>query len=286
MSNVSLIARGISEVREGSSIVEGGIAHIAEGVFEGWNSPLRWSYGSGDDEVSGVFNLGDFYSPVRGPDGKEDTKAKSAKWVALAENYGIEGVLESADKMAFQRGFTLAAAVVAGVPVSFETVTVKRKGKPSPARAAVVPAEVAFTMRDKEGKPTAIAEAAMEAQRSNLTLFNQPVPNEGELLSMVSVLPVKCVGGRHQLFGKVPSSSRLADIVRPIVSERGLMPAIKPRQANKTDKGQQFGEALDFIVQCLDMLASTDESEFAPCDTIESKMRSVAERIAAYFTNN
>lgn len=283
VANVSLIALGISEVRRGSDIVEGGVAHIAEGVSEGWFSPLKWSYGSDDSEVTGFFNLGDFYKAVRKPNGEEDTKAKSAKWLALAENYGIDGELTEKDKVAFQRGYTLAAAKFIGVPLTFETVKVKR-GKKADAvemRAAVVPASVAFKLRNEEGKPTEIASNAMDAQKSNLRLFNQPVPEDAELLAMVEALPVECVGGRHGLFGKVPPVSDLANKLRSTVVEAGLMPA--PKQRNTEKRAQQFVESLDFIVKALDLLASTDESEFAPNDKLEAKMRDVAERIEAYF---
>lgn len=284
-SNVSLIALGISEVREGSSIVEGGIARIAEGVLESWSSVLRWSYGSGDDEVFGVFNLGDFYKPVRKPNGEEDTKAKSAKWVAVAECYGITGELTSADKMAFQRGFTIAAAEVSGVPVEFANVKVERKGKAAHVRAAVVPASVAFKLVDDEGKPSEIAKSAMAAQASNLKLFGQAVPEESELLGLVSKLPIECVGGRHPIFGKVPSATSLAASLRPAVVEAGLMPAAKQRVTEK--RGAQFIQSAEFIVSCLDLLASDKgESEFAPSKELNAKLRAVAERIAAYFASD
>lgn len=285
VSNVSLIALGIAEVRRGSDIVEGGVAHIAEGIADGWFSPLKWSYGEGDAAMSGFFNLGDFYKPVRKPNGEEDTKAKSAKWLALAECYGIDGELSEKDKMAFQRGYTIAAAMNTGVPVKFQTVKVKR-GKNAAAqdvRAAVVPASVAFKLRDDEGKPTEIATKAMEAQKSNLRLFNQEVPEDEKLLAMVEALPVECIGGKHAVFGKVPPVSDLAAKLRSVVVEAGLMPA--PKQRNTEKRAQQFSESLDFIIKALDMVASSDESEFAPSDALEAKMRECAERIAAYFAN-
>lgn len=283
-SNVSLIALGINEHRAGTAQAEGGIAHIAEGIATGWFSPLRWSYGSGDDEQSGVFNLGDFYKPVMKPNGEEDIKAKSAKFLALAENYGIDGELTTADKVAFQRGFTIAAAMNTGVPVKFASAKVKRAGKATHVRAAVVPAAVAFKLTDKEGKPSEIANAAMEAQKSNLRLFGQDVPEDEKLFAMVAALPVECVGGKHPVFGKVPSASALASALRPIVSEAGLMPTPKPRNSNP--KGEAFSSSADFIVKSIDLLLSDKgESDFAPSNALNDKLRAVAERIAAYFAS-
>lgn len=285
-SNVSLIALGISEARRGSDITEGGIAHIAEGVAQGWFSPLKWSYGEGDNEMSGMFNLGEFYLPVRKPNGEEDTLAKRAKWLALAECYGIEGELDSKDKMAFQRGFTIAAAMNAGVPVKFETVTVKRgkSDKAQGVRAAVVPASVAFKLVDGEGKPTSVALDAMERVKSNLELEGKPVPAEDVLLERVSALPVRAVGGKHGVFGKVPSASALASDLRSVVAEAGFMPV--PKARNTSAKGAKFGEALDYVASCLDLLmGDSGESEFAPSDALNAKLRAVAEKVAAYFAN-
>ena len=74
ISNVHMIALGINEVRAGNAIVEGGIAHIAEGICEAWFTPLRWSYGSGDNEVSGCVNLGEMFVPRRKKFNEENTK--------------------------------------------------------------------------------------------------------------------------------------------------------------------------------------------------------------------
>lgn len=285
-SNVSLIALGINEVRRGSDIVEGGVAHIAEGIADGWFSALRWEYGEGDNAMSGLFNLGDFYKPVHKPNGEEDTKAKSAKWLALAECYGIDGEMNEKDKMAFQRGFTIAAAMNSGVPVKFETVQVKRgkSDKAQAVRAAVVPASVAFKLVDDEGKPTAIATDAMGKAKSNLELMGKDIPADDVLLAQVSALPIKCIGGKHQVFGKVPSASALASDLRSVVADAGLMPA--PKARNGAAKVAKFGESLDFIISSLDLLASDKgESEFAPTDALHEKMRAVAERLAAYFSD-
>ena len=285
-TNVSLIALGISEARRGSDITEGGIAHIAEGVAQGWFSPLRWSYVGGGNEVSGVFNLGEFYLPVRKANGEEDTLAKRAKWLALAECYGIDGELDSKDKMAFQRGFTIAAAMNAGVPVKFETATVKRgkTDKPRGVRAAVVPASVAFKLVDSDGKLTEVGEKAIAAQRTNLQFFGQEVPEESKLLEMVGALPVPATGGKHDIFGKVPSASALASDLRSIVAEAGLMPV--PKARNTVAKGAKFSEALDYVAKCLDLLMSDKgESEFAPSNALNEKLRGVAEKVAAYFAN-
>lgn len=281
-SNVSLIARGIYEVREGNAISEGGIVILTEGIMDSWRSPMRWSYGKGDNEVSGVSCIAEMFQGRHHPDGSADSKFLPAMYLAVAENYGIEGGFADADKQAFKRAHMIAGAAFGGAPVEFKDVVVKRKGKDAKVRAAVVPASVAFKLTDAEGKPTSIATDAVEAQKSNLRLFNQPIPEDDKLLEMVSALPVECVGGKHAVFGKVPSATGLANTLRPIAVAAGYMDAPKPR--NGSARSAKFEEALEYVASCLDLFASgKDESEFAPCDALESKMRSVAERIAAYF---
>lgn len=283
-SNVSLIARGIYEVREGTAISEGGIVLLAEGIIDAWRSPMRWSYGKGDNEVSGVSCIAEMFQGRHHPDGSADSKFLPAMYLAVAENYGVENGFADADKQAFKRAHMIAGASFGGAPVEFKDVVVKRKGKDTKVRAAVVPASVAFKLTDDEGKPTSIATDAVEAQKSNLRLFNQPIPEDDKLLEMVSTLPIECVGGKHATFGKTLSATGLANALRPIAVAAGYMDAPKPR--NGSARSAKFGEALEYISSCLDLLTSdSGESEFAPCDALESKMRSVAERIAAYFAN-
>lgn len=283
-SNVHLIALGISEVRSGSAIVEGGIAHIAEGIAEAWFTPLRWSYGKGDDEVSGCTNLGDMFKGRHHNDGSADSKFLPAMYRSVADNFGVDGEMTPADKMAFQRGFTIAAAMNAGVPVKFTDETIERKGRAVKVRAVEVPASVAFKFTDDEGKLTDVAKEAMSRIKSNLELEGKSIPEDADMLKRAESIRVKCVGGKHGVFGKLPSSTSIAASLREPAAEAGLMPAPKPR--NGSARAAKFGEALEYVASCLDLLASdSGESEFAPCDALESKMRSVAERIAAYFAN-
>lgn len=282
VSNVSLIALGISEVREGSAIVEGGIAHIAEGICEAWFTPVRWSYGRDDNEVSGVCNLGDMFKGRHQPDGSADSKFLPAMYRAVAENFGVDGEFSTADKMAFGRGFAVAAARNAGVPVKFADATVNRKGKAVKVRAVQVPASVAFKVTGDDGALTDLGKEVVARIKSNLELEGKAVPDDATLTKRAEALNVNCVGGKHPVFGKVPSSTEIANTLKGAASEAGLMPAPKARASSaRVDK---FGESLDYVVKCLDLLASdAGESEFAPSDALEAKMREVAERIAAYF---
>lgn len=280
MSNVSLIALGINEVRAGNAIVEGGIAHLAEGIGEYWFTPLRWSYGKGDNEVTGVCNLGDMFKGRRHPDGSEDSKFIPAMYRAVAENFGVDGEMTNADKMAFQRGFSIAAARNAGAPVRFVDETVERKGKAVKVRAVEVPASYAFKLTQEDGSLTEVAKDAVGRIKSNLELEGKDIPDDAELLKRAGNLKVKCVGGRHAVFGKNPSSTDIAGSLREVASEAGLMPA--PKSRNGSARSDKFGDALEYISKCLDLVDS-DESDFAPSDALEEKMRSVAERIAAYF---
>ena len=282
LSNVHMIALGINEVRAGNAIVEGGIAHIAEGICEAWFTPLRWSYGSGDNEVSGCVNLGEMFVPRRNEKSEVDSKFLPAMYRAVGDAFGIDGEMTSADKMAFQRGFSIAAARFAGAPVKFVDETVERKGRAVKVRAVEVPASYAFKLTDGDGKLSEVAKDAVARIKSNLELEGKDVPDDDELLKRAGNLKVKCVGGKHPVFGKRPSSTEIANTLREVAATAGVMPV--PKSRNGSARSAKFGEALEYVVKCLDLLAGDgDESDFAPSDAIDSKLRDVAERIAAYF---
>lgn len=283
ISNVHLIAAGINEHRAGSAIAEGGIAQIAEGICEAWFTPIRWTYGSDDKEVTGCLNLGDMFKGRHHDDGSEDGKFLPAMYRAVAENFGVPGEFTPADKMAYKRGFSIAAARHAGAPVKFTDVEVERKGRVVKVRAVQVPAEHAFKLVDEAGVPTDTAKQAIEAQKSNLRLFNKPVPADDKLLNMVKALPVDCVGGKHAVFGKTPSSTSIADKLREVAVEAKLVPPPPPR--NGSSKGDKFREALVTVGKGMEVFLSdrVDDAPFAPCDGINAQLREVAERIAVYF---
>jgi hypothetical protein len=282
-SNLSLIAIGIAEVRHGSAIVEGGIAHIAEGIYAAWNTPIRWSYGRDDNEVSGAVNLGDMFKGRRSPKGESDTKFLPAMYRAVAECFGVDGEFSGADKMAFQRAFGIAAAKVAGSPVEFVDADITRKGEKVLVRAVQVPASVAIKLTE-DGKLTDLGEKAVEAVKSHNALMGSGNISDEEALKRASALSVKCVGGKNGILGKVPSSTDIANTLRESAVLAGFMPAPKARAS--AARGDKMGEALDYVTKCLDLfLEGSEESDLAPCDAVEAKMRGVAERIAAYFVN-
>jgi hypothetical protein len=283
MSNASNISRGLDMFRDGSAMAQGGIATMAQGIADNRFYVMRWSYGSGDNEVSGVCDLGDMFKPRCHDDGSVDGKFLPAMYRAAADNFGIEGGMSSADKMAFQRAFTIASAGWSGVPV--ETVTVKKmdsKGKIVPAQVVEVPAAVAFDLVNDKGEPTELAQGLIERLRGNLELQGLTVPDDAELMERAQSLKVKCAGGSHPVFGKVPSATDIANKLSPVAISNGFM---QPKgNRNKSGKPDRFGESLDFVTKCLDeVLGDGDEAGFAPSDVVEDKLRGLAERIAAYF---
>jgi hypothetical protein len=283
MTNVSNISRGLDMFRDGSAMAQGGIATMAQGIADNRFYVMRWSYGSGDNEVSGVCDLGDMFKGRHHDDGSVDGKFLPAMYRAAADNFGIEGGMSSADKMAFQRAFTIASAGWSGVPV--ETVTVKKmdsKGKIVPAQAVEVPAAVAFDLVNDKGEPTELAQGLIERLRGNLELQGLTVPDDAELMERAQSLKVKCVGGSHPVFGKVPSATDIANKLSPVAISNGFM---QPKgNRNKSGNADKFGESLDFVTKCLDeVLGDGDEAGFAPSDAVEDKLRGLAEKIAAYF---
>lgn len=282
ISNVSLIALGINEVREGNDIVQGGVAHLAEGICEYWFTPLRWSYGRDDNEMTGVCNLGDMFKGRRNEKGEADSKFIPAMYRAVAESFGVDGEMTNADKVAFRRAFAIAAARNVGEPIKFINAKVQRKGKNVTVRAVQVPAGAAFQFEKADGSLTDMAKDTMERIKSLYELEGKDVPSDDKLLARAKALNVDCVGGKHKVFGKVPSVTEIAAAMEEKAIEGGAMPPKANRE--RAGKSAKFTEALAYVSKCLDeVLSDNDESDFAPSDAVNLKLREVAERIAAYF---
>lgn len=280
MTNLSMIAVGINKIREGNAIAQGGIAHLSEGICEYWFTPLRWSYGSGDNEVSGVCNLSDMFKGRRNERGEQDSRFLSAMYVAVAENFGIDGELTGADKVAFRRGFSIAAARNAGAMVEFTDAKVSRKGRDVKVRAVRVPAGVAFDLDKPDGSLTDLGKEMVARIKSNLELEGKAVPDDDKLLQRAKAIKVDCVGGRHPVLGKVPSSTDIAGAMEAKAIEAGLMPPKASR--DRAPSGDKLGASLDFVAKCLGDVTE-DEAGFAASDMLDAKLRQVAELIAAYF---
>jgi hypothetical protein len=284
MTNTSKISLGLDMFRDGSAQAQSGIATMVGGISDNRFYSMRWSYGSGDNEVSGVCMLGDMFKGRVHADGSVDGKFLAAMYRAVADNFGIEGGMSSADKMAFQRAFTIASASWSDVPVEVVTATVQRKGKPVKVQAIEVPASVAFDLVDDKGAPNELGQGLIERVRGNLELQGLPVPDDATLLEQAQAIKVRCVGGNNPIFGKVPSASDIAAKLAPAAIGGGFM---QPKgNRSKVANASKFGESLDFVIKCIDeVLTDNDESSFAPSTAVEDKLRGLAERIAAYFAN-
>jgi hypothetical protein len=282
MTNTSKISLGLDLHRDGSAMAQSGIATMASGIADNRFYSMRWSYGSGDNEVSGVAMLSDMFKGRRHDDGSTDGKFLPAMYRAVADNFAIEGGMSSADKMAFQRAFTIASAGWSDAPVDIVTATVQRKGKSVKVQAVEVPASVAFDLVDDKGAPNDTARGLIERVRGNLELQGLPVPDDDTLLEQAKAIKVRCVGGNNPIFGKVPSATDIANKLAPAAVAGGFMQSKGNR--NKPANGEKFGESLEYVIKCMDeVLGDNDESSFAPSTAVEDKLRGLAERIAAYF---
>jgi hypothetical protein len=283
LTNASTIATGLDMYRDGSAQSESGIATMASGIADNRFYSMRWSYGVGDNEVSGICSLGDMYKGRNHVDGSADGKFMAAMYRALADNFGIEGGMETADKQAFKRAFAVAAAGWADAPIEIVQASVKRKGKAVKIAAVQVPAELAFGMADADGAPNAMALDMMERVRGNLELQSLPVPDDEKLFEQVKALKVNCVGGSHPVFGKVPSATDIANKLTPIAIANGLMKDNGTK--NKATNADKFRASLTYVIKCMDEVLSetSDESGYAPCPAAEDDLRKLAERVAAYF---
>jgi hypothetical protein len=282
MSNTSKISLGLDLHRDGSAMAQSGIATMASGIADNRFYSMRWSYGSGDNEVSGVAMLSDMFKGRRHDDGSTDGKFLPAMYRAVADNFAIEGGMSSADKMAFQRAFTIASAGWSDAPVDIVTATVQRKGKSVKVQAVEVPASVAFDLVDDKGAPNDTARGLIERVRGNLELQGLPVPDDETLLEQAKAIKVRCVGGSNPIFGKVPSATDIANKLAPAAVAGGFMQSKSSRV--KPANGEKFGESLEYVIKCMDeVLGDNDEAGFAPSTAVEDKLRGLAERIAAYF---
>ena len=283
LTNASTISTGLDMYRDGTAQSESGIATMASGIADNRFYSMRWSYGVGDNEVSGVCMLGDMYKGRNHVDGSADGKFMAAMYRALADNFGIEGGMETADKQAFKRAFAVAAAGWADAPIEIVQASVKRKGKAVKIAAVQVPVSMAYELSDDNGAPNAMALDMIERVRGNLELQSLPVPDDEKLFEQVKALKVNCVGGSHPVFGKVPSATDIANKLTPLAISNGLMKDNGTK--NKATNADKFRSSLTYVIKCMNEVLSetSDESGYAPCPAAETDLRELAERISAYF---
>jgi len=263
-------------------MAQSGIAMMTLGITDNQHYSMRWSYGVGDNEVSGVFKLGDMFKGLHHDDGKVDGKFLPAAYRAVADNFGIEGGMSSADKMAFQRAFTIASAGWHTGQVEVVTATVQRKGKSVKVQAVEVPASVAFDLVDDKGAPNDLGRGLIARVRGNLEMQGLPVPDDEKLFEQAQALKVKCVGGSNPIFGKVPSATDIANKLAPAAIGGGFM--LPKGNRNKAGNADRFRDSLTYVIKCMDeVLSDTDEGGYAPCNEAEKDLHKLAERIAAYF---
>lgn len=288
LSNVSLIAVGLSEVREGQSIADGGIVHIAEGIVASWSTVIAWSYGSGDDEVKGTVRLCDMYKPRHLPDGSVDSKYLPAVYRGIAETFGVDGELSTADKVAFKRAFGIAAAKAAGVAVEFVDAKVTRKGKDAKVRAVRVPAGVGLKLVTDEGKLTEVGQSLVDKVKSASILNGKELDDEAAF-TKAEAFPVDCVGGKSLVFDKRPSATDIARTLADHAVKAGIIPAPKPRQSQTGDAGAEFLKSVAFVSKLLDEHAAAmekGEGVIALANEGEKALIALGEKIAAFVAAN
>ena len=281
-TNVSLIALGLAEVREGTEITAGGVVRMAEGIVQSWRSPIRWSYGSGDNEVSSVSTISEMFKPRRNEDGSTDSKFLPAMYRAVAYNFLLgEDEFTNSDKMQFKRAWQIAAAKMAGVAVEFVDADILRNGKRAKVRAVEVPAAVAFDLYDTDGTTPTAAGKVLEADVKRSLKRSKKKADEAAVRSMAEETPIECVGGKIDGLA-VPSVSSISERLAAYAVDAGMMPSKGNR--NKSASADKFRASVTFVSKCLDeVLGDSDEAKFAGCDELDKELRGLAERIAAYF---
>lgn len=280
MSNVSLIALGLSEVRTGTEITAGGVAKMAEGIVQSWAAPLRWSYGKGDNEVVGFSTLRDMFTEVRGPNGSVDSKFLPAMYRAVAETFLDGEDMSSADKMQFKRAWQIAAAKMAGVEIEFVDAETVVSGKRVKLRAVEVPASVAFDLYGDDGTTPTAAGKVLEGDVKRQLKRTKKKADADTIRQMAEQTPIECIGGKIDGVA-VPSVSVISDRLAAYAIDAGLMPP-KASRASRVPAAK-FSESVEFVTKCLNELLTKDESEFAPSDEINAKLRALSNAVQQYF---
>lgn len=280
-SNESLISIGLSEVNAGTEMIASGVVHIAEGIVAAWRSPMRWTYGKGDNEVSGVSCLADMFIPRRHADGSEDSKFLPAMYRAVAENH-LSGEFPDAHKVQFKRAWQIAAGLIAGAPGKFVDAKVKRKGADVLIRAVQVPADVAFKLYDDNGNRTEAGKVFEADAERHLERMGEDASPDA-VVAMAKSTPVKCVGGTVAGV-KVPSVTEISERLAAFAVDAGYMPPKKTR-APRADAGQAFLETLDNVIKVLRAINEPegDEAPIALANEGERKLQELGALIAAYF---
>lgn len=281
MSNVSLIAVGLAEVREGTEVTAGGIAKMAEGIVQSWRSPIRWSYGKGDNEVSDISCIGNMFKERRHPDGSVDSKFLPAMYRAIAECFLTgEDEFTSADKMQFKRAWQIAAAHFAGVPIEFVDADIIRNGKRAKVRAVEVPAAVAFDLYGDDGTTPTAAGKVLEADVKRQLKRTKKKADETAVRQMAEETPIECVGGKIDGIA-VPSVSVISDRLAAYAIDAGLMPP-KASRASRVPAAK-FVESVEYVTKCINDMLTKDQSEFAPSDELDNKMRALSAAVLQYL---
>jgi len=112
-TNTSAIALAVSMVREGKAKVELGVAALASALLPSWETPMRAIANEGkSNERVWFFSFADIFTPRM----KEDDNSKvdglflRSAYVAIGDNFGIEGGLSGKDMIEFKRAWRIAAA--------------------------------------------------------------------------------------------------------------------------------------------------------------------------------
>jgi len=279
MSNLSLIAVGLAEVREGSEIVSSGVVRMAEGIVASWSAPIRWSYGKGDNEVSGISCLAEMFTDRRHADGSVDGKFLPAMYRAVADCFlPDDDDFPPAYKMQFKRAWSIASASKLGVEVSFVDADVIRKGKRAKVRAVEVPAAVAFDLYDENGVPTA-AGKVIEGDVRRMLKRQRKKADDATVRKLAEETPIECIGGKIDGVA-VPAVTAIADRLAAYSVAAGI--ASKGSRSTRVP-ADKFVDSVDVVIKALSVLTEKTESDFAPSDALDAKLRELNVLINAYL---
>lgn len=285
MTNISSIALGLGEVRDGAALTASGVAHIAEGIIASWSAPMRWSYGEGDNLVEGFFSFESMYQEVRNPKGEADSRALTAKYEAVATEHGVPDGFTSGDKVQFKRAWQIASAERLGAGIEFDTVQVTRGGKPAKLRVVKAPAGLVLDLYKEDGTPTE-AGKILEADMQRVFKRTGEEATPEAIAAACKADMVTCNGGKLGNI-KLPSVTDTSNKLAAFAIKAGLMAEKKNRNRDGApDEGKRFTEALGFVISSLDLVLDPEgqESNFAPCDAIDESLHKLSQRIAEYFT--
>lgn len=271
MSNQSEVTTGLQVLRNAKDKEQNGICAVARGIECIWNTPIPFSYGSGDGEVKGLVNVSDMYKPRRNADGKVDGRFLPAVYIGFAEAIAIDA-LSDQDKQYLRRAHMIVGAKLLGES------KVDYSGK-----YLALPIGEVFPLIDDKGETTPLANKLLKQEERQAARKRRKF-DRAKALQEIQSETVICDGRKDEDYGKVPSTTDMASKLADKAQETGLYPVKQKRNRDRGEEGSGLADSLKTVRDMLKQVNETDEASDGFAEATETLMGDVYEQLAAYFS--